>query len=350
MRANVKPATIGVIAAIALILMALWQLRQPEVVDESGIEATTTPVGGVKALPDPERLVTPQAGDIRASPNTRPESGVVPVPYRTVTIRGQVRNASGAGLADIEVRIESLVVTGGQVATIRALTDERGVFAVAGLAPEMQYKLSIDPQQTYGGYRLDAFSANQADGLMDIVLPGIDLVDVDGMIVDTNLLPVADFELTMRSLAVEFPDRVIRSDSTGYFSLTAFPAGEVDIATNASDYFQIKGLELRRDEYQSLRLVIDRGSYHLSGWVGDDNDAPLAETQVTLKSAFETDGYHSFSYRSTITDENGAFEFTRLGGHPLTLGIYANGFETYIRQHEFRSFSDTIAIRLQRQG
>ena len=341
---------IAVIAAIALVLVALAQLRQPEVAEETGIEATTAPVGQPETASTVDGFATPEAAESIAPKTTRLINVPAPNADATVAVRGLVKNASGAGIADIEVEIESLVVSGGQIARIRSVTDERGEFSVAGLVPEMQYKLVVPSQQTYGGYRLDAFGANQADRLADIVLPGIDLVDVDGMIVDTNLSPVANFELTVRSLAVEFPDRVIRSDSTGYFNLAAFPAGEVGIATNASDYFQIRGLELRRDEYQSLRLVIDRGSYHLSGWVGDDNDAPLAETQVTLKSAFETDGYHSFSYRSTITDENGAFEFTRLGGHPLTLGIYANGFETYIRQHEFRSFSDTIAIRLQRQG
>jgi hypothetical protein len=76
---------------------------------------------------------------------------------------------------------------------------------------------------------------------------------------------------------------------------------------------------------------------------------PLAEVQVTLKSAFATDDYHSYSYRSKVTDANGVFEFSELGGYPITLGAYADGFVTHAQNHEFRSFSDTLQIRLSKQ-
>ena len=109
-----------------------------------------------------------------------------------------------------------------------------------------------------------------------------------------------------------------------------------------------KGLELLPGEYRNLTLVIDQGSYYLSGWVSDGFGAPLPEVIITLKSAFATEGYHSFSYRSVATDSNGAFEFAGLGGHQLTIGVYANGFKTYIKQHDFSSFSDALEIVLEK--
>jgi hypothetical protein len=93
--------------------------------------------------------------------------------------------------------------------------------------------------------------------------------------------------------------------------------------------------------------MIDRGSYHLSGWVRDGYGTPLAQVTVTLKSAFATDEYHSFSHRSITTDVNGAFEFAQLGGNQLTIAVYAAGFETYISQHNFSSFSDRLEIVLE---
>jgi hypothetical protein len=69
---------------------------------------------------------------------------------------------------------------------------------------------------------------------------------------------------------------------------------------------------------------------------------------ITLKSAFATEEYHSFSYRSISTDVNGAFEFAGLGGHQLTIGVYATGFDTHIQQHDFNSFSDSLEIVLER--
>ena len=266
-----------------------------------------------------------------------------------INLAGWVGNANGTGLGGIEIEAQSLGFDGEEIVTIIATSNGSGDFLLENIAAGRQFRLEIKPQDNYAGHRLDAFSSSSAEDLKRIILDRIELVDVEGMIVDTNLAPVADFELSVRSLAVEFPDRVIRSDSSGYFKLAAFPAGELRIATNASDYYRIKGLELRPDEYHNLTLMIDRGSYHLSGWVSDDNGAPLAQVQVTLKSAFATDEYHSFSYRSTVTDDNGGFEFAQLGGHGLSLGIYAKGFETYIRQHEFESFADSIRVRLKRE-
>lgn len=309
--------------------------------------ATPQPVDPVIPLPEP--------GDEMDPGLMQPIEPVIantrqPAPAESgIDLAGWVGNANGTGLGGIEIEAESLGFDGEEIVTIAATSNGSGDFLLENIVSERQYKLEIKPQDSYAGHRLDAFTSSSADALKKIILDRIELVDVEGMIVDTNLAPVADFELSVRSLAVEFPDRIIRSDSTGYFKLSAFPAGELRIATNASDYYRIKGLELRPDEYHNLTLMIDRGNYHLSGWVSDDNGAPLAQVQVTLKSAFATDDYHSFSYRSTVTDDNGGFEFAQLGGHRLSLGVYAKGYETNIRQHEFKSFADSIEVRLKRQ-
>lgn len=266
-----------------------------------------------------------------------------------IELSGWVGDVSGSGLGGIKIEIESHGFDGEEIVKEGFISNDRGEFSLENIVPGRQYKLEIKPQRNYAGYSLDSFTAEDVENLEQIILAQVELVDAEGMIVDTNHAPVADFELSVRSLTTQFPDRVIRSDSTGYFKLEKFPAGELRIATNAADYYRIKGLKLRPDEYRNLMLMIDRGSYHLSGWVSDDNGASLAQVQVTLKSAFASDEYHSFSYRSTVTDDNGGFEFSQLGGHRLTLGIYAKGFSTHIRQHDFKSFADRIEIRLQHE-
>ena len=279
-------------------------------------------------------------------PGSKYPTAAAPV-EATVPVSGSVSNAFGSALPGINIELESKGFDGEEIVKSRVVTDRYGGFTLQ-LAPARQYRLAIDADGDYAGYTLDGFTDSSAERLQNIVLERVELIDVDGLIVDTDLLPVADFELTLRHLLLEYPDRSIRSDSSGYFSLRGFPAGEVRIATNQSDYFRIKGLELRPGEYRNLTLMIDRGSYHLTGWVRDANSTPLAEVIVTLKSAFATDDYHSFSYRSVATDSNGAFEFSNLGGHQLTLGIYAQGFATHIQQHNFTSFSDNIDIVLKR--
>ncbi|HUV23270.1 MAG TPA: carboxypeptidase-like regulatory domain-containing protein [Gammaproteobacteria bacterium] len=276
---------------------------------------------------------------------TDPDAQVAPEEY-TLPVNGRVSNASGAALAGLEIEIESKGFDGEDISGARVVSDRLGAFSLQ-VVPQRQYSLHIPAAGDYAGYSLDSFTHEDSERLRDIVLERVELVDVDGLIVDVDLSPVADFELSLRHLTLDYPERIIRSDSTGFFSVKGFPAGEWRIATNQSDYFRIKGLELKPGEYRNLTLKIDRGSYHLSGWVRDSYGTPLAEVTVTLKSAFAADGYHSFSYRSLATDANGAFEFAGLGGHRLTIGIYATGFETYIKQYDFKSFSDTLEIVLE---
>lgn len=339
-------AIVGAIATLALVLLFLTSPPMP-LPEADTATATPQPVDPVIPLPEPDAEIDP--GLMQPLEPVIANTGQPDPAEPGIDLVGWVGNANGTGLGEVEIEVESLGFDGEEIVTISATSNGSGDFLLENIVAGRQYKLEIKPQGSYAGHRLDEFTSNSAEALEKIILDRIQLVDAEGMIVDTNLAPVADFELSVRSLAVEFPDRVIRSDSTGYFKLSAFPAGELRIATNASDYYRIKGLELRPDEYHNLTLMIDRGNYHLTGWVSDDNGAPMADVQVTLKSAFATGDYHSFSYRSTITDENGGFEFAQLGGHRLSLGVYAKGFETNITQHEFKSFADNIEVRLKRQ-
>ena len=341
------PVTIVMVATLlaSTVVLILW-LQDPRPDQEAGISLSTSITQLPAKTPELNQRDESQSSSIPESrPSVKKTDQPAAIP-EGVAIRGWVGNVSGDGLTGIKVQVENRGFDGEAIAAITAISDNRGEFLLENIVHGRQYKLEIEPAQGYAGYSLDSFSLSKADVLSKIILDSVNLVDVDGMIVDTNLSPVADFELTVRSMSAEFPDRDIRSDATGYFSLKAFPAGELRIATNASDYYRIKGLILQPDEYRNLNIMIDKGNYHLSGWVSDNNGAPLAQAQVTLKSAFTIDGYHSFSYRTTVTDSSGSFEFSELGGNRSTLGIYANGYTTYIQQHEFQSFSDTVEIRL----
>jgi hypothetical protein len=335
------------IVAMAVGCAALWLLLPMSKLAQhgAGIEAS---LSSAAQLPIDDRALATQEPVAPLQPATLVKMPTADAPVEaTVPVSGSVSNAFGSALPGIDIELESKGFDGEEIVKSGIVTDRFGEFTLQ-LAPARQYRLVIGADGDYAGFTLDGFTDSSAERLQNIVLELMELVDVDGLIVDTDQLPVADFELILRHLLLDYPDRSIRSDSSGYFSLRGFPAGEVRIATSQSDYFRIKGVELRPGEYRNLTLMIDRGSYHLSGWVRDANSTPVAEVIVTLKSAFATDDYHSFSYRSVATDSNGAFEFADLGGHQLTLGVYAEGFSTHIQQHDFKSFSDNIDIVLER--
>ena len=181
----------------------------------------------------------------------------------------------------------------------RALSDSLGMFTFTDLDPTGKYQMRIDPSAEYAGYFLDFFTIDSLAKPHEIVLPRLNLAELQGTVVDSDYAPIADFTLTVDSLETEYPTRKIVSDASGYFRIENFPVGELRIYTAAPDYFRIRGLELRADEYRNLTLVIDRGSYRLGGIVRNENARPQPHVRVTLKSVIATGDYHSYSYRTT---------------------------------------------------
>ncbi len=302
------------------------------------------------AVAEPAAIVEPDdapaaAPDSEAAAATDPEPAPTDPPVR---LSGWVRNQTGNALDGVRIELHSQGLDGEDPEILRRVSNPRGEFDFDGLVAGRSYRLEVKPGIDHAGYSVDSIVADASGSFHEITLEPLRLVSVDGMIVDTSDAPIPNFTFRLRSLIFEFPERIITSDSSGFFRLEDFPEGELRIATSNRDYYRIKGLELKADEYQTLKLVVDRGNYHLSGWVTDEFGTPLAEVRVTIKSAFSDDEYHSFSYRSTLTDSNGAFEFAELGGNRYTLGVYANGYESHIRNHEFLSFVETVEIRLTR--
>ena len=266
----------------------------------------------------------------------------------TANLSGWVRSPSGEALDAVRIVLHSQGFDGDEPATRNLDSDARGEFRFDDLVAGRRYRLEISPGAGHAGFKLDSIVAQANGSFHEIIVDTIRLVDADGMIVDANLAPIPNFTFRLRSLVTDFPERVISSDSSGYFRLEGFPEGELSIATTNRDFYRIKGLELKADEYRTLTLVVDRGNFHLTGFVSDEYGTPQEGARVTIKSAFAEDEYHSFSYRSTLTDASGVFEFAELGGTRYTLGVYARGFESYIRNLEFQSFADTLQVRLER--
>jgi len=290
------------------------------------------PPGDEHISPAPNPVATDQSGD----------------PVRPASIRGWLGNELGHGLSGISVHIRPTLRLAGLKDVYSVTSDARGEFQVDGLPTDMTYRLDVEASQFHAGYTLDPFSVIPGKPVTKIILKSIDLIDVDGMIVGTDNSPVANFEIFVQNLTVDFPGRWIRSDASGFFRLESFPAGKLQLYTAPPDIFKIEELVLRGNEYRNLRLAIDRGGYHLSGWVSDENGVPLKQASVTLNSEFRLDEYRSYSYRSTETDSNGGFSFTRLGDQDHRLVVKAAGFRPEVQNHRFQSYSDTLRIQLRR--
>ena len=329
-----------VVACVALFMLLPGkriEQRQQQIAQQQTLPAAP-------AKPQASPAITTSVEPSAAANET---GSVLPEPavQQKVSVEGRIENAEGTPLAGFDVVVESSGFDGEGLSIDTRVSDARGNFRLR-LVPERRYKLAIRAAGDYAGYRLDDFTHADSETLQNIVLERIEPVDADGLIVDADGAPVADFELQLRHQTLQYPEVLVRSDSSGYFSLSGIPAGEWTVAANQAHHFRIKGLDLRPGEYRNLTLVIDRGSYHLSGWVHDINSLPVAGARVTVRSALTSEDTHSYSYRSFITDATGAFEFTGLGGHPVALGVHRNGYKTRLIKHEFASFSDSVEIEM----
>ena len=136
----------------------------------------------------------------------------------------------------------------------------------------------------------------------------------------------------------------LTTDSSGFYNLERFPAGQVKFSTLAPEYFIASGITLNQNQIRDLILLIDKGSYYLSGWVSDQNGIPLKNARVTLKASFFDGDIGSYSYRSRYTDSAGIFSFADVGNKTHLITVYADGFKTREMMHQFTSPIDEVHI------
>ena len=210
------------------------------------------------------------------------------------------------------------------------------------------YKLSVNPAAEYPRYENPDFRVAYDPAPLYIELKRLDLVDLAGMIVDRGEAPVADYDIYLSQAGSHPQTRKITSDSSGYFSLSGFPLGELDLSTRGSELFRISGLRLTAENSHNLRLVVDRGGHYLAGWVIDENGVAVEKAMVTLDRKYYRGRVEHSSYRSQRTDRNGAFAFADLGGGRYHVTVYAPGYDKQDFDHDFDAPAGEIMITLQR--
>ncbi len=265
-----------------------------------------------------------------------------------VDVKGKVIDSLSIGINGLLIELSLMNTAAGQQDIFSATTDTNGEFVIRGVVPNDEYRLEVFGSGAYAGYVLNPLRVENNMDRVTITLDSIDLVSVDGMIVDVDNLPVSGFEILVRNIGMAFPGSKIVSDSSGFFQLNEFPAGDLQLSTDGEDHFKLSGISLQPNEYQNLILMLDKGGYHLSGWVSDDLGAPILQARVVLTAQFVHEGIESYSYRFRLTDKNGAFEFSELGGQEHKLVIDATGYESRTWSYKFDSFSDNLRIELQR--
>ena len=266
----------------------------------------------------------------------------------SVRLSGWVGNEIGVALEGARVELTSLQPPGGENFSLTVFTDPRGNFFLEGVRANEPYSLSINLAPEYSIYRDPDFSVGLNPEQVNIVLESLRFVDIDGMILNRDSSPVADFEIYVSNVTTGVHSRKIVSDSSGFFSLKHFPLGEVSLATRGSDIYEIKGLVLTDSEYRNLELIIDQGERFLSGWIKDEDGLVPQRALVTLDQTFYEGPVRYHQYRSRAAGSGGKFSFGNLGKGEYRISVYAPGYQKSEVMHRLVNQSDEVQVTLQR--
>ena len=264
-----------------------------------------------------------------------------------VALEGRVANEIGVGLEGARVQLTASYARNQESFYLTEFTDSRGRFRFESVLAGQAYKLAVNLTPQYPYYENADYFVAQNPAPVDVVLQTLEFVDVEGMILTRDAVPVPGYEIYITNLGTGIHSRKIVSDSSGYFRLENFPLGAVDLATRGSEFYRIAGLELRRDNYQNLILTVDRGNHHLSGWVSDASGMALEKAMVTVDRKFDENGLLHTSYRSQGTDIDGAFAFAELGGGEHHVTAYAWGYEKQELRLNFDRPARALHFRLE---
>lgn len=266
----------------------------------------------------------------------------------SVNLQGWIGNEVGIGLEGARVELSAGYTRNRDSFYLTAFADTNGNFEFEGVRSGETYKFSVNLTPEYPYYEDLDFQVTQNPEQINIVLEKLSFVDVDGMILNRDSTPVPNYEMYISNVTTGAHTRKVVSDSSGFFTLPDFPLGEVRLSTHGAEFFKISGLQITDTGYQNLKLVVDRGSHYLFGWIGDENGVGVEKAMVTLERKFKGGEIEHSSYRSQSTDSNGGFAFENLGDGEYHVTVYALGFENQDFIHRFDAPANEIFVVLKR--
>jgi hypothetical protein len=270
----------------------------------------------------------------------------------SVQVGGWIGNEIGESLPGQKIRIASRGYFGFQEQESIyhiAVSDEHGEFVFEAVKPDIEYKLDVYTTPEYAPYSIEALTVTRTSPRLNISLKPLRFIPISGMFIDSEGAPLPNFEIDIRNLSTGTHVRKIVSDSSGFFNLVNFPAGEIEFSSREPEFFKITGLTLAENEYRHLELVVDKGNYQLSGWVSDQYGVAIDKAKVTLNAAIMRNGVSSISIRTAVTNYTGRFQFDQLGDVEHTITIYSRGFDKKEQLHRFQSLASEVHISLSRQ-
>ncbi|MCP4343991.1 MAG: PKD domain-containing protein, partial [Desulfobacterales bacterium] len=292
----------------------------------------------------------------------------------TLGILGTIHDGENP-VPGIEVNVFSKSIAFG----MNTMTDENGTYAITGLKPADDYKVSvwseqyetefyyaIPEQETVGEYIPDAsaFSEDQATPVTpeDPSLPNIDIIvnvsqgeSIEGYVFDEENTPLENIRVNAWSTESDTGNNAL-TDETGYYIIPGLEKVTADEA-------ETKGyiVEIRSDDYpyqaynraekpeHAVKIATNvtgvnfylKTSVVISGVITDQDGNPVTGAEVSAWSLSGQDQKQG----SAITDETGAYSITLPAADDYVVGVFSPDFPVqYYTVEPGRETPDTLDL------
>jgi 5-hydroxyisourate hydrolase-like protein (transthyretin family) len=230
-----------------------------------------------------------------------------------VAVSGVVSSTNGAPVARARVQLDSAA----RARSYRATTDGTGRFTLANVEAGADYRLWVRPESGFKDGSLENVLVDAGVGPLEVQLTPIGLATLTGRMVTPDGATVPGFTMWLTSAYGSGPRSLpVTSDGQGRFVAKDLPEGRVTLQTRAAPALSVSGIELSASGSAAgdVTVVVDVGAHRLEGRLLTSDGAPASGVRVSLEWSGSSGGVTSRSSRQTITNSDGTFTFTQVGG------------------------------------
>lgn len=260
-----------------------------------------------------------------------------------VAVSGVVSSANGAPVARATVQLDSVA----RGRSHRAVTDGTGRFTLANVEAGADYRLWARPQSGFKDSVLENVLVD-AGVELEIQVKPIGLATLRGRMVALDGAPVPGFSMFLTAASGAGPRSLtVTSDAQGRFVVADLPEGRVALQTRAAPAISVSGIEVSSARPENdVTVVVDVGAHRFEGRLLTSDSEPAAGVTVSLESSVSTAGVTSRSSRQTMTDANGNFAFTQLGGGVHVVSAALAGAGSVRLEHSISAGMEPVHITL----
>ena len=240
------------------------------------------------------------------------------------TLAGKVANTLGKPVSGELVKLYSWQLQRRH----QTVTDQAGNFSFSDIEVADDYRLQLYPRGPFKDFEQNSLNLTENGLHLAVVLEPQAVGNISGQMLDIFGNPVPRFSFSMRSKNASRQPIQIVSDDGGYFSAFDVPYGELIFETRSTPFFIITGFHFNEDTETDINLILDKGSYELTGHILDTQDKPIPMAHASAIWSFSENGIHSRSRRKSSSDSDGFFRFTGLGPGEHKITVDVPGFKT----------------------